>query len=517
VRTRDIGKNKLKSTTYFMEFSFIRCALFIISALIISSSATARDLPGKRDSLYSAVLKEDRVIQVLLPENFNPASAQKYDVLYILDGDGNLNTISDVQQFAQNESFMPPMIMVAVFNTNRDRDMTPTHVDQLASSGGADKFLAFLKNELVPYINKKYPVTGNNILYGHSLTGLFSVYAFLTEPQLFNYYLAVDPSLWWDSNYIEKVADGKLNASLDKGKSLFITGRDEAGLKQMGIAGIEAVLKSKAPEDLNWKITGYPDEHHGSLRLKSVYDGLRFFYGGYGTPAVVFHPMNGIVLKDTPYKVYYFGKSQVRYTLDGSEPTSSSTKMLIGNSLMNNAKLTAKDLDRTDRFNKTTVGEFKIGNALPAVAKPENITPGGLNYSYYEGQWNALPDFGKLKPVHSGIANKEFDIGKFPRSTDFATLMQGYLEIQKEGHYIFLLDSDDGSKLFLGDNLLIDYDGTHGNGKPKTYLVPLEKGFYPVRLEYFQQGGGANLTLLYVPPGEEQPRPIPLELQYNRH
>ncbi|MFS2016478.1 alpha/beta hydrolase-fold protein [Massilia sp. CT11-108] len=515
--TGDIDKNKLKSKTYFMKQSLIRRALFIVSLLLISSSATARELPGKRDSLHSVVLNEDRVIQVLLPENFNPASGQKYDVLYILDGDGNLNTISDIQQFAQNESYMPPVIMVAVFNTNRDRDMTPTHVEQMASSGGADKFLSFLKNELLPYINKTYPVSGNNILYGHSLTGLFSVYAFLAEPQLFNYYLAVDPSLWWDSNYINKIAGDKLNASPGKGKSLFITGRDDAGLKQMGIADIDTLLKEKAPKDLNWKIVGYPDEHHGSLRLKSVYDGLKFFYSGYGTPAVVFHPMNGIVLKDTPYKVYYFGQSQVRYTLDGSEPTSSSTKMLLHNSLVNDAKLTAKDLDRTDRFNKTTVGEFRIGNALPAVAKPSNITPGGLNYSYYEGWWSALPDFRKMKPVRSGIASKEFNVNNMPRSSDFATLLEGYIEIQKDGQYIFVLDSDDGSRLFLGDHLLIDYDGTHGGGKPKTYLVPLAKGFYPVRLEYFQQGGGAHLSLHYVLPGEEQPQPIPLELQYSKH
>jgi len=94
--------------------------------------------------------------------------------------------------------------------------------------------------------------------------------------------------------------------------------------------------------------------------------------------------------------------------------------------------------------------------------------------------------------------------------------MEGYIEIQKEGYYIFLLDSDDGAKLFLGKNLLIDYDGLHGNGKPKTYLVPLEKGFYPVRLEYFQQGGGAQLVLQYVLPGEQQPQPIPFDRQYHR-
>ena len=226
--------------------------------------------------------------------------------------------------------------------------------------------------------------------------------------------------------------------------------------------------------------------------------------------------MNGIVLKDRPYKVYYFGPSQVHYTTDGSEPVLTSTKMQPGNSLMNGAKLSAKALDRTDRFNRSTVGEFRIGNAFPAIAKPDNIVPGGLNYSYYEGEWNALPDFGKLKAVRSGIADKDFDVNKLPRPTNFATLLEGYIEIQREGYYIFVLDSDDGSKLFLGDNLLIDYDGMHGNGKPKTYLVPLEKGFYPVRLEYFQQGGGAQLALHYVLPGEEQPQPIPFERQYGK-
>jgi predicted alpha/beta superfamily hydrolase len=498
-----------------MKKSLIRCVLLIIPLLAIFSNAIAQNQPGKRDSLYSASLKEERVFEVVLPENYKPGSAEKYDVLYVLDGDWNLKSAVDVQQFAQNNAYTPPIIMVAVHNTDRSRDMTPTKVVQMPGSGGADKFLAFLKNELVPYINKKYPASGNNILYGHSLGGLFAVYAFVAEPQLFNSYLIVDPSLWWDDNYIQKFAGEKMNAS-HAGKSLFIAGRDEAGLKQMGITDFDTFLKNRAPKDVKWKIAGYPDEHHGSIRLKSVYDGLKFFYDGYGAPAVVFHPMNGIVLKDKPYKVYYFGSSQVHYTTDGSEPVLTSAKMQFGNDLVNGAKLSAKAMDRTDRFNKSTVGEFKVGSAFPAMAKPDNVAPGGVNYSYYEGEWNELPDFKKMKAVHSGIADKDFDVNKLPRRTNFATLMEGYIEIQKEGYYIFILDSDDGAKLFLGKNLLIDYDGLHGNGKPKTYLVPLEKGFYPVRLEYFQQGGGAQLVLQYVLPGEQQPQPIPFDRQYHR-
>lgn len=271
---------------------------------------------------------------------------------------------------------------------------------------------------------------------------------------------------------------------------------------------------------MSWKVAAYPDETHGSVRLKSVYDGLKFFYDGYSTRPVEFHPMNGIILKDKPFKLYYFGPPKaVHYTTDGSEPTSSSAVMEVENTLVNSTKVSAKLISRNDRFNKATVGDFKMGTALAAGAKPKNAMPGGWHYSYYEGEWDALPDFEKLKPVQSGIAGKDFDLEKLPRQTNFACLIEGHIEIQKDGYYVFVLDSDDGARLSLGGHPLISYDGLHGNGSPKTYLVPLKKGFYPIRLEYFQKGGGAFLKLEYVVPGEEKPRPvpIPLETQYSLH
>jgi predicted alpha/beta superfamily hydrolase len=495
----------------------LRSLAFVIPLLVCCVSASAQNLPGKRVALQSEILKEERIIQVLLPEGYRPGSQEKYDVMYLLDGDSNLQTIAAIQQFIQAHTGMPPVIMVAVFNTDRSRDLSPTRMAGVPSTGGSDKFLAFLKAELVPYINKSYPVSGNAILYGHSLGGLFAMYALLSEPQLFNYYLAVDPSFWWDDNYLNKLAVEKLSAASHAGKLLFVAGRDEAGIKQMGITSMDTLLKEKAPKDFAWKIASYPEEDHGSIRLKSVYDGLRYFYEGYGNQGIPFHPMNGIVLKDKPYKLYYFGPPQeVRYTVDGSEPTSAAPVMGAELTLTNGATFSAKALGRKDRYNKATVGEFKLGTTLAASARPANAKPGGFRYSYYEGEWDELPDFGKLKPVHSGIAGKDFNVNKLPRQTNFATLIEGYIEIQKNGYYIFVLDSDDGSKLFVGDKQLIVYDGLHGDGKPKTYMLPLEKGFYPVRIEYFQKGGGAMLKLDYVVPDEVPPRPVPVpfELQY---
>jgi hypothetical protein len=91
------------------------------------------------------------------------------------------------------------------------------------------------------------------------------------------------------------------------------------------------------------------------------------------------------------------------------------------------------------------------------------------------------------------------------------------LEIKKEGYYHFSIGADDGAKLYLKDKLLLNDDRPHVLGSPQSFLIPLKKGFYPVRLEYFQRGGDARLRLKYVTPGEKEPIDIPLDHLYNAY
>ena len=493
--------------------------LFVILSFSLQSIVSAQDLPGKRDSINSAILNEKRIIQVVLPQKYDPASTDKYDVLYVLDGEGNTKLAMDVQRFIEDEAFMPKTIIVGVLNTDRDRDLTPTHVADDKTSGGADKFLGFLKNELIPYINKNYPSNGDNTIFGHSFGGLFVTYALLNEPQVFKSYIAADPSFWWDKNYMNKVAVDKLPGLANLNKTLYISGREGEAYKGMGIVGMDSILKKYAPAGFIWKDQPYPDETHGSVRLKSMYDGLKFTYSGYTTKGPEFHPMNGILLKDKPTLVWVVSDySHVRYTTDGTEPTMASPKWGDEVSITGPAKLMVKSFTNRDRYDKITTGEFKLGMVLPPKSKPGKFKPGGFNYTYYEGEFDKLPDFKKLKPVQTGITDKNFDINKFPRQNNFALLIEGEIEIKEDGYYLFGLDSDDGSKLYLGNQLLIDYDGLHGSGKTQSYVLPLAKGFYPLRLEYFQKDGGRDLKLIYVLPGSKQPHanPIPLELQYGR-
>jgi hypothetical protein len=98
--------------------------------------------------------------------------------------------------------------------------------------------------------------------------------------------------------------------------------------------------------------------------------------------------------------------------------------------------------------------------------------------------------------------------------TNFACLFEGYFEIVKDGYYIFALVSNDGSKLFLDEKLIIDNDGVHSTESVKSFVLPLEKGFYPVRVECFQKDGSSVLQLLYLGPETENVTRFPFKYQY---
>jgi predicted alpha/beta superfamily hydrolase len=472
-------------------------------------------IAGIRDTLYSEILKEKRIIEVVLPSNYRVGDQN--DVLYVLDGESNTKMTRQIEEYVRENGFMPEPIIVGVYNTNRDRDLTPTHTAAGDNYGGADKFLSFLQQELIPYINKKYEVKGSNGIFGHSFGGLFAMYAFLTRPQVFDTYLAADPSFWWDNRYMRKLTMEKLDPQLHNNKALWISGRGGKESEDMAIPSIDSILKAKAPAGLDWKVVDYPGETHNSIKYKSVYDGLRFIYSGFNS-TITFHPQTGTITKGKPAKIWFFtpNNGKIRYTTDGSEPTLSSPLIEPEVILNGPLQLTIKSFANRSPNAQIIKANFKEGATLKAIARPKNVKPGGLNYKYYEGSWDKLPDFKQLKPVLSGRIDSAFNWSKLPRKINFATLIEGYIEIREEGYYVFGLSSDDGSKLFINNQLVIDADGLHGP-EDRSGIVPLEKGFYPIRVEYFQKEGGMNVNLIYVTPSVGAPTPvkIPFEVMYS--
>lgn len=201
----------------------------------------------------------------------------------------------------------------------------------------------------------------------------------------------------------------------------------------------------------------------------------------------------------------YSKDAEIRYTLDGSKPDKNSklfTKPFI---LHNSAVIKARV------FREGMKPGFTKTNRIVFIDTLKN----GINYKYYIGAWSRLPDFSKLKPTRTGrvynISLNEFD----NLDEKFAILFTGNIEFKSGGAYNFLLISNDGSKLFIDDKLVIDADGPHSfAGEPGT--IDLTKGIHRIRIEYFQMGGGKGLELLYDGPGIEK-QIIPADVLIIKH
>ena len=491
--------------------------IIVFSILMLScfylNLALSQENQVVKDSLFSEILKEQRALEIFIPGKEIAGSRSQFEVIYLLDGEWNFKKASFIHDFTRNENFLPPAIIVGVPNTyidgqnQRDRDFLPDNA--------ADTFISFLKDELIPYIEKKYPANGERTLYGHSYGGVFVGYTFLNHPDLFDAYIATDPAFGYNNRTMVTLASEKLPGLNGHNKSFWMAGITTTAAG-MGITAMDSVFKVHAPTDLHWKSQTYPNETHNSVQLKGIYDGLKFIYEGYDATGVTFHPMNGIVLKGEPFKVRCFSNNRnIRYTTDGSEPVANSTKLEHEITLTGPTTLKVNSFYSRGKNDALTTGEFKEGKTVSAMEEPENAQPGGLKYSYYEGEWDELPDFSKLKVVSTGQMDKNFDFNKLPRKINFGCVFSGYIKIEKKGHYIFAIQSDDGAKVFFNGQLIINNDGLHGMSNPKSFILPLEIGFYPIKIEYFQKMGGSGLSFLYLPPGEEEPIPVPTELLYS--
>ncbi|NLE01841.1 MAG: hypothetical protein GX640_18405 [Fibrobacter sp.] len=503
-----------------MKKTIFLSLLTFILVLLLQPLCYAQNHPVLSDSIYSDILKEQRSIQVLLPDDYKPGSAEKYEVIYITDGEWAMDPFSFVYKWAQGENFVPPAIIVSVPNkyinnaNQRDRDFLPVHVPQPAISGRAGNFLSFFKNELIPYIDKTYPSNGTSSLYGHSYGGLFVLYALLAEPQLFESYYATDPPFRFNDDYLIKMAAGKLE-NLPPDKILWLAGNDLT-YKGQGIERLDSVLRDKAPAGLHWKMVTYPNETHNSVRLKAMYDGIKFSYSGYSNAPVSFHPMNGILLKDKPAPIVVLNRDlDLRYTTDSTEPDMTSEKVMNSMFFITGpAQVTVKAFSTSGKYDKIARGNFELGEALPSVPQPKKIKQGGLKCSYYKGSWDKLSDFKSLKPIQTGVADSLFNINKLPGKTNFACLLEGYFEIPRDDYYVFALVSNDGSRLFLGDKLIIDNDGVRSAESIKTFILPLKKGFYPVRVEYLQKDESSVFQLLNVNMETGNATNYPFSFQY---
>jgi len=293
----------------FLNFRVIIIYCFLLFANYSIAQNKSQITIGTIDSISSKVLNEERKIWIHLPRsaNFKGFSKQKYPVVYLLDGDAHFNSVVGIiQELSETNgnTICPEMIIVGIPNTNRTRDLTPTHSDidlpfvnkgLSEQSGGGEKFAEFLEKELIPYIDSKYPTAPYKTLIGHSFGGLTAINILTNHTSLFNAYVAIDPSMWWDhQKFLKETAKTLSNKNLAN-VSLFLgianTMEDNMDLVKVrkdttvvtkhirSALDLNDFLSQNKKSNLNYQYKYYSDDNHGSVPLIATYDALRFLFG----------------------------------------------------------------------------------------------------------------------------------------------------------------------------------------------------------------------------------------------
>ena len=235
---------------------------------------------GKTITIHSKVLNQKRKLFIYKPQ-IDISSDAPLPVLYMMDGE-NIGMLANIVDSSIINGDFPPMIIVGIANykDERTKDLTPVPLGRnnslgVTKSGGGKLFLKFIKDEVIPFINKEYKTTNEKILFGHSLGGLMSVYCLLMYPELFNDYIAVSPSLWLENDYIIQEAEALFKIKNYINKNIFISdGTEDPNLKV--VQKFDSLLQKNKQSGLNCKYTSYENETHDSQLVKAIPDGIRF-------------------------------------------------------------------------------------------------------------------------------------------------------------------------------------------------------------------------------------------------
>lgn len=254
---------------------------------------------GTRHTLFSEILNEERSYWIYEPEAKPEKKEKAYPVLYLLDGDSFFHSVVGFTRFFSSSkiSNLPPCIVVAVLNTDRTRDFTPTrsagrrdgsiHPKDKPLGGGAEQFHRFLTEELRPEIEKRTLANGTNLLVGHSYAGLFTLQTLLDHPESFDTFISIDPSLWWDRGVFLQQAEKKVRQEdfCDlSGKQLYVAfatrQRPEVKSVQFSLADSlkDNIIPAMQNRHLRVVYKKFPDEVHGTIALPGIFDGLKSLF-----------------------------------------------------------------------------------------------------------------------------------------------------------------------------------------------------------------------------------------------
>lgn len=275
-----------------MRNLFFCLCFFAVSAEAQTTTATHDFVLGKVETLHSKILKEDRTLNIYLPEGYS--DSKTYPVIYLLDGGADEDFIHIVGLVQYNNfswiNRVPPSIVVGIANTNRKRDFTfPSDAvlskKFIPANGGSENFISFIEKELQPFIEKKYHGNTSKTLIGQSLGGLLATEILFTKPTLFNKYIIISPSLWWDDGSLLERNPSILKAGFNQQTDIYIgVGKEGSidGSKKHIMEDDARLLADKITASKSGKVKVYfdymPEEDHATSSHPAVFNAFRLLY-----------------------------------------------------------------------------------------------------------------------------------------------------------------------------------------------------------------------------------------------
>jgi len=271
-----------------MKHQILKFSLILVLGFQVTFGQNNESISiGNTFNIYSTILNEERTCLISLPDSYKEYSEfKKYPLLILLDGYAHFKTTAGIVHFMSsydNRNYLiPEMIIVAIENVDRERDFTVTKIKtkRVNTMGGGRNFLNFIEKELIPFVDQRYSTEADRILVGHSLGGLLAVNSYIDKNNLFDSYLSIDPSIWWDEKMmLDKVYS--IPQSSFKKKLYIATanqGETNQGRNKKRHDTLFNLIKKRAKSSANIKLEYFEFENHRSVPLIAIYQGLKYLY-----------------------------------------------------------------------------------------------------------------------------------------------------------------------------------------------------------------------------------------------
>lgn len=268
-------------------------SILVVSGLALNAGAAKSQLlqAPRSATVPSKILREKRRVFIAVPASYARGD-ERYPVVYVTDAEWIFEHTRSAAQFLARNRAIPEVIVVGITTPDRVHDLYATRADFSANgqtlafptSGNADRFLEFLDEELVPWVERAYRTSGLRILIGHSAGGNFALHAMRAKPSLFQGVLAASPWLSWDEG--RELRELVLFVQTDalRVRRIFLSHGEDVAHMKANIETLVGAIQKRADRRVELTVREYTDESHDTDAFKAIYDGLRAMFAGFGPP-----------------------------------------------------------------------------------------------------------------------------------------------------------------------------------------------------------------------------------------